>query len=176
MRAAWRGVAGGVIAAVLVVATSCAGTATSPGATVFESPSLEDRVFALVNDRRAAGATCAGRAYAAVAPLSRDQALTSAARQHSRDMAAGNYFSHEDRQGQPFGQRISDAGFGGSQPWGENIAAGQATADAVVAGWMTMPDHCANIMSDSYASMGIGYAYGVDSKYRHYWTQDFGGR
>jgi uncharacterized protein YkwD len=134
---------------------------------------LEARVLELVNQRRAAGATCGTTAYAAAAPLAADARLQSAARLHSQDMAARNYFSHTSQDGRTVGQRLAAAGYTGGT-WGENIAAGQATAEAVVQGWMASAGHCANIMNPTFRLLGVGYATSATSTYRHYWTQDFG--
>ncbi len=104
-----------------------------------------------------------------------DARLRAAARGHSQDMAANNYFSHTSLDGRTFDQRIGEAGYTGAFPWGENIAAGQSTPEAVVTGWMASPGHCTNIMSAGYKAIGVGYGFSSSSTYRHYWTQDFGG-
>ena len=101
--------------------------------------------------------------------------LLAAARGHSADMAINGYFSHTSLDGRTYVQRIRNAGYNGS-PIGENIAAGYATPDAVMAGWMSSPGHCSNIMSSSYRSIGVGYAYRAGSPFGAYWTQDFGGQ
>jgi uncharacterized protein YkwD len=139
-------------------------------ATVFE-----DTVLALVNQRRAVGATCGGTAYASAPALYMHPRLRVAARGHSQDMAAQNYVSHTSLDGRTFDQRIRDAGYTGAFPLGENIAGGPSTPDAVVSGWMASPGHCANIMSPGYRALGVGYAHNPASTYRHYWTQSFGG-
>jgi uncharacterized protein YkwD len=129
----------------------------------------------LVNQRRAAGATCGGTTYAPAPALTMNAALRTAARDHSVDMATHNYFSHTSYDGRTFSQRLSSAGYTGASPWGENIAAGQASPAAVVNGWMGSAGHCANIMNPSFRAIGVGYAYRAASNYGHYWTQDFGG-
>jgi len=136
---------------------------------------LEDQVFTLINQRRAAGATCGGTPYPPVPALTMNSSLRTAARLHSQDMAANNYFSHTSLDGRTFDQRILNAGYTGSFPLGENIAAGPSTAQAVVDGWMASPGHCANIMSPSFRATGIGYGFSAVAAYRHYWTQTFGG-
>lgn len=55
---------------------------------------------------------------------------------------------------------------------GENIAAGQPDATAVVSSWMNSPGHKANILDRRYTGLGVGYATG--SCYRTYWVQIFG--
>lgn len=55
---------------------------------------------------------------------------------------------------------------------GENIAAGQATPADVVSAWMNSPGHRANILTEDFTAIGVGY-YKTSSGYRHYWTQIF---
>jgi uncharacterized protein YkwD len=54
---------------------------------------------------------------------------------------------------------------------GENIAAGQTTAESVMKSWMNSPGHKKNILSPSFTHIGVGYAKG--GSYGHYWTQQF---
>jgi uncharacterized protein YkwD len=136
---------------------------------------FEEDVFELVNDRRAAGAMCGSTSYGSTAALAMSSRLRSAAMGHSQDMAANNYFSHTSLDGRTFDQRIREAGYTGSGPLGENIAAGQSSPQSVVNGWMGSPGHCRNIMDPAFRAIGVGYAYETDSTYRHYWTLTFGG-
>jgi len=141
-----------------------------------EWAALEDGVLELVNQKRWAGASCDGLHFVAQrAPLEMDETLRSVARGHSTDMGARNFFSHDnpDRE-DPF-DRLEEAGFTGAQPWGENIAAGSSTAEAVVDQWIHSEGHCENIMLPDYTVIGIGYAYDGDSDFGHYWTQNFAG-
>ncbi len=139
------------------------------------SPSLEDQVIALVNQFRTSGATCGGVSRPPVAPLALNVNLRQAARGHSQDMAANNYFSHTSLDGRTFAQRIAQSGYSGSYTLGENIAAGQASAQTVVNRWMQSTGHCENIMHPAFRVIGVGYAFNPLSAYQHYWTQDFGG-
>ena len=68
-----------------------------------------------------------------------------------------------------------NAGYSGSGPYGENIAAGYASAAAAVEGWMNSTGHCRAIMNGSFRVIGVGYAYSASSTYRHYWTLNFAG-
>jgi uncharacterized protein YkwD len=156
-----------------------AGSVDSDDATITVSApdgnsSFEDEVLSLVNARRAAGATCGGTSYAPAAALGMNARLRSAARLHSQDMAANNYFSHTSQDGRTFDERIRDAGYTGSS-LGENIAAGPSSPQSVVNAWMGSAGHCRNIMNSAYRDAGIGYAYDGGSTYRHYWTMDLGG-
>jgi uncharacterized protein YkwD len=104
-------------------------------------------------------------------PLTADARLTSAAQQHSTDMARQDYFSHEDPAGEDPGRRITDAGYRWSV-YGENIAAGYPDAASVMDGWMHSPGHRANILNCAFRNIGVGVA--VDGAHKKYWTQDFG--
>lgn len=55
---------------------------------------------------------------------------------------------------------------------GENIAAGYPTPEAVVEGWMNSPGHRANILSDRFSAVGIGF-HKADGGYGYYWAQVF---
>jgi uncharacterized protein YkwD len=136
---------------------------------------FEDEVVAAINQRRAAGATCGGVAKPAVGPVAVNTELRTAARCHSLDMAVQGYFSHTSQDGRSPWDRIDDAGYTGSAT-GENIAAGYATAAAVVEGWMTSTGHCNNIMNGGSNETGVGYAFQAGSPYGRYWTQTFGRR
>lgn len=53
---------------------------------------------------------------------------------------------------------------------GENLAAGQATPETVVADWMSSSDHKANILDPDFQYMGVGY---VEYEGYLYWAQLF---
>jgi uncharacterized protein YkwD len=135
--------------------------------------SLESQVLTLVNQRRAAGATCGGVAKPPARALTLDTRLRCAARKHSRDMGTNNFMSHTGSNGSTPWQRITAAGYTYTSA-AENIAAGYATASAVVNGWMASTGHCNNIMNPNLVHLGVGYFYAPASTYKHYWTQDFG--
>ena len=59
----------------------------------------------------------------------------------------------------------------GDSMQGENIAAGQTTAEYVMEGWMESTGHRANIMSSNFTTIGIGCY--RDSFGNLYWTQIF---
>jgi Cysteine-rich secretory protein family len=126
-----------------------------------------------VNAARAKPRTCGNRRFEAAAPLEWDAALAEAALQHSRDMASRNYFAHRGRGGTQVGERAKQRGYA----WrhiGENIAAGQGSAQQVVAGWLASPHHCANIMDPAFTEMAAAYAVNRKSQATIYWTQVLG--
>lgn len=134
---------------------------------------LEWAMLEEVNRNRLAGAECEGEPYPPVPALEMDATVQLAARYHSQDMGAQNYFEHDSLDGREFSDRMANEGFMGAFPWGENIAAGYQTAEAATAGLMRSPGHCRNIMNGEYRVVGIGYAYDPESEFGHYWTQDF---
>jgi uncharacterized protein YkwD len=97
-----------------------------------------------------------------VAPLRQSAGLESAAQHHSEDMVARNYFGHVEPTGVGLLDRVLAAGYatlGGVLDLGENIsAAGDylATPSATVAGWVSSPEHLANILDGSFRDTGIG--------------------
>ena len=112
----------------------------------------------------------AERAKAGCKPLTVDPPLAAAARKHSADMAARDYFSHTTPDGVTFSQRIDAEGYRWSFV-GENIAAGQRNATEVMKAWMNSPGHRANILNCQFRNIGIGV---VQNGKSPVWTQDFG--
>jgi uncharacterized protein YkwD len=112
-------------------------------------------------------------AVKAAPPLSLSEVLGRAARTQADDMARHGSLSHAGSDGSTPAERATRAGY----RWklvGENIAAGQPTAEQVVAGWLESPGHCANIMDPAYAEMGVAFAYEARSEKDIYWSQVFG--
>lgn len=99
--------------------------------------------------------------------------LSSVATIKSKDMAVNNYFSHQSpTYGSPF-EMLQQFGISYKSA-GENIAAGQKSAEAVMNDWMNSSGHRANILSKNYTQLGVGYATG--GSYGSYWCQEFIGR
>lgn len=141
---------------------------------------IQQEVLAEVNLMRSKPRTCgagsAATTFPAADPVRLDSALTSASFTHARNMATLNFFSHTGQDGKGMTQRVADAGYDGWQRLSENIAAGYASAQSVVKGWMESDGHCRNLMNADVADMGIGVYYDAGAKYRAYWTQNFGSR
>ncbi len=135
---------------------------------------LEAQILAETNKRRAAGADCRTKGkFGPAGPLTMHPLLTLAARKHSKDMATKNYFAHDNLAGQSPFDRMKAEGYKGTT-MGENIAAGNSTVAKTMDQWMNSDGHCANIMNPKYTQLGVGYFYTSTSKYKHYWTQNFG--
>jgi uncharacterized protein YkwD len=115
------------------------------------------------------------RASKGLPALMVSEALTNASEWHSTDMATKNYFSHTDSLGRDPFKRMTAFGYGYSTYRGENIAAGNATAQATFDQWKNSSGHNANMLNANYKVIGIGKATTTTSTYKNYWTTDFGG-
>jgi uncharacterized protein YkwD len=110
---------------------------------VFVGSSFENDVIAKVNaERRSRG----------LRPLKISEKLMTVARGWSGVQARQRRMYH------------SNNGFG------ENVAYGQPTPDAVMRDWMNSPGHRRNILSPSYSEIGVG---AVQNGRSIYWTQSF---
>jgi uncharacterized protein YkwD len=121
------------------------------------------RVVELVNQHRAS----LGLSQLAVAT-----APTNAAVWKARHMAKYLYMTHDDPAppvARTTAQRMEACGVTGG--WGENIAYGYSTPEAVMQGWLGSAGHRANIENPSYRSIGVGSA--ASSTGRVYWAQAF---
>lgn len=135
-----------------------------------EAPVLAARALDLVNAARARGARCGAHWYAPAPPVRPSGALDGVALGHANDMAAHDYFEHQDLAGHSPADRVRAAGYR-AMLVGENIAYGLKTAEEVVQGWLDSPAHCENIMDPRFAEMGIAYAQGRAVKHGLYWVQ-----
>jgi len=160
---------------------------SSAQAAASSTPTFEQRVVELVNQRRLENGN--------LPPLKRDARLDESSELHSSNMAGRNFFAHcdPDTKTLPW-DRMVDAGYFWSFA-GENIAAGYSTPEDVMAGWMGSAGHRANILSTGFREIGVGYvlqsgdasgvrfdqngdcnADGSGGPYFRYWTQNFGSR
>ncbi|WP_229834278.1 CAP domain-containing protein [Streptomyces xantholiticus] len=109
------------------------------------------------------------RAKVGCSPLKASGALSDLARAHSKDMAARGFFDHTNPDGETPWDRAEEAGVSGLG--GENIARGQADAEAVMASWMNSEGHRANILNCDFTTLGVGVHMGEGGPW---WTQNFG--
>ncbi len=110
-------------------------------------------VLELVNEEREAEG---------LSDLTMDKDLLAAAMQRAAEISV--YFSHTRPSN-------LDCFTASSKIYGENIAAGQTTAAAVMESWMNSSGHRANILGSSYTTIGIG-CFVQDGVV--YWVQVFG--
>lgn len=118
---------------------------------------------------------------AASMPLAFDPRLVQAARQHSQDMVARNFFAHTNPDGADPGARLAAAGYPATA-WGESIAAGYAAPDAALSALIIdagVPSlgHRRHLLAidasfRSHREIGVGFASG--GTYGSYYTIDSG--
>ncbi|MFK0102462.1 CAP domain-containing protein [Streptomyces sp. NPDC091040] len=130
---------------------------TAPTST---AASAQAAILALVNEERG---------KVGCSPVTASSSLASLAQSFSDDMAARGFFDHTDPDGKTPWDRADAAGVSGLG--GENIARGQADAEAVMDAWMNSDGHRANILNCDYKTLGVGVHYGAGGPW---WTQDFG--
>ncbi|BCJ86242.1 CAP domain-containing protein [Effusibacillus dendaii] len=132
---------------------------TSTSAQTYPQQVLD--VLQMVNNERAKN----GLSALTIDPLLQKDAMIKA-----QDMRDKHYFDHQSpTYGSPF-DLMKSLGITYSYA-GENIAAGQQTAQAVMNDWMNSSGHRANILNPNYTKIGIGYVTGGD--FGTYWTQEF---
>lgn len=150
-------------------------------------PTIEEQLVELVNQARWDNGQ--------LPPLKHEPLLDQSAETHTTNMAGRDFFAHcdLDTHTNP-SDRMRAAGYDPNN-WGENIAAGYGSPQAVMSGWMGSSGHRANILSTGYRELGVGYVYqsgdqgnvrfdaggcqpdaGNHGPYYHYWTQNFGRR
>ncbi|WP_433770629.1 CAP domain-containing protein [Pseudomonas putida] len=140
-----------------------------------DSRSVAQSLLAQVNAARAKPRMCGRQRFAAARPLAWNASLGAAAQGHSKAMAYGNYFAHQDPDGDMPADRARAAGYRGRQI-GENIAAGQGSPSKAMAGWLASPGHCANLMNPMFTQVGAGFATQARSDEGVYWTMLFGAK
>ena len=157
-----------------IVSTPVTLAITSTSITV-ESPKEPSSGNYFIN--RVLELTNAQRLQAGLVPLTLNSKLNNSAQAHSEDMALHDFFDHKGSNGSSMSDRALASGYQFYR-LGENIAAGYATPEDVVQGWLNSPGHRANILNPNYREIGIGYYYLANDtgnvNQNYYWTQDFG--
>jgi uncharacterized protein YkwD len=129
-------------------------------------PGPAARVVELVNQHRGS---------LGLAPLAVSPTLSAGAVWKARHMATYRYIAHDDPapplQRTP-AERVQACGYPRSALVGENIAAGQDSAELVMNGWLGSPGHRANIERARFAAIGVGAARSASGAI--YWVQEFG--
>lgn len=129
-----------------------------------QTPS-QQKLLDLVNASRSQGCNCGKTYYPPVAALVWNDDLENAAKKHSEYMNRTGKFSHTGENNSNAGERISAEGYQWIS-YGENIASGYSTEEAVIEGWLRSEGHCRNIMNGKYTEMGVATS-------GNYWTQIF---
>ncbi|MFL5946035.1 MAG: CAP domain-containing protein [Gaiellaceae bacterium] len=131
-----------------VVASPAGATGNRSHATL---SALEQGVLADIN---------ALRKQHGLAPLRVSTRLSTAARQHSLEMAARGYFSHNSANGSSFDRRISRYyPVGGTRYWsvGENLLWSSPDVDAggALDMWWNSPEHRKNMLTARWREIGL---------------------
>ena len=100
-----------------------------------------------------------------------DESAATAARLHSEDLAAQNYFSHYSLDGRSPWDRMEAQGIR-SKNAAENISAGNRNGVEAYDGWVNSSGHRDNMLG-RYTWIGVGAGYSASSTYRWYMTQVF---
>jgi uncharacterized protein YkwD len=117
------------------------------------------------------------RASASVPPLTRIVPLESAAQGYSATLVGTDptmlsHFLDGDPQ-----TRAVTAGYDPMASVGENLAAGQWSAEEVVNAWLNSTEHRTNMLNPNFTQVGLGLSggsFGSDT-FVLYWVADFGG-
>ncbi|RYE22620.1 MAG: CAP domain-containing protein [Sphingobacteriales bacterium] len=119
-----------------------------------------------VNELRAKGCQCGDKQMPATTPLIWNATLADAAQEHSVYMDKAQTLEHQEADGSRAGERITKKGYVW-RTYGENVAMGPVSAEAVIELWKNSPSHCKNMMKADFIQMGVGQS-------GKYWTQVFG--
>jgi uncharacterized protein YkwD len=146
----------GTVVGLCLAAGPAGATANRPAASL---STLEQGVLADINSlRRDHG----------LAPLRLSTALTAAARQHSTEMAARGYFSHNSANGSSFDKRIARYyPIGGTHFWsvGENLLWSSPDVDAggALSMWWNSPEHRKNMLTARWREIGLSAVHVADA-------------
>jgi uncharacterized protein YkwD len=140
-----------VLAALLLVPIGAAGTATGSVGTPHALVPLELATLDRIN---------AVREENGLRPLTLDEALSSAATAHCRQMLGDGFFGHQAAGGASFARRVAyyyPVGNAARYGIGENLlyAGGALDASRIVSSWMSSPGHRDNLLSPSFRQLGI---------------------
>src|SRR5258708_1337848 len=117
------------------------------------APLNKSLMLQLVNDQRTKGCNCGSVYYPPTTTVDWNDQLENAAQAHATDMDQNNYFSHTSLDGSSAGDRIRKAGYNW-MAYGENIAKGYTSEQAVMAAWVASEEHCVNIMNPAFRDFG----------------------
>ncbi|MGH8231143.1 MAG: CAP domain-containing protein [Steroidobacteraceae bacterium] len=133
---------------------------------------LAAQVLAGINAARAQPHRCGSQSFAPAPALRPNELLRRAAQRHALDMLAHDFFAHEGSDGSTPAQRVASSGYR-YRVVGENLASGPQSAAEAVAGWLSSPGHCENIMDPRFAESGVAFATNSRGAPRIVWVQEF---
>lgn len=114
----------------------------------------------------------AERARHGLAPLAPESTLMQIADFYACRLAEGGFFAHIDPyDASTVDSRATSFGYAFLKI-GENLAAGQRTAEQVVHDWLASPGHRANLLDPVYSEIGVAVKLGGSQG--PYWVMEFG--
>ena len=160
-----------LLAAAVTLTGAAAGAAPAPRAADVSAfgycPDTEEWAFVgLINDFRLANG---------VPGLNTSDRPGAAADHHSVDEANRNNFSHTLAGGTSWSKNLLDQGYTFDTYRGENIAAGNGSAQATIDQWKRSLGHRANMLNPNFTVIGVGRASNRSSNWDGYLTTTFGG-
>ena len=120
---------------------------------------MAEAAFAITNSNRAA---------AGLSALSWNETMYQQALVRANELLTS--FSHTRPDGSG-----CDTAFSWDSAFGENIAAGQSSADSVMDSWMNSEGHRANILGSQFTNGAVACVYVEGSSYGYYWVGVFNG-
>jgi uncharacterized protein YkwD len=146
-----RGIALVALVAALAGVSAAQASTTQPRRPAASLSSLEQGVLVAIN---------AFRTQNHLPPLRLSTSLTTAARDHSQQMASDGYFAHESADGSAFWKRIQHFYPSGSMRYwsvGENLLWSSPDVDApgALKLWLASPEHRANLMTAKWREIGV---------------------
>jgi len=107
-------------------------------------------------------------------PLVWSDSVAAIAREHSRNMAEFQFFSHRGKDNKMVSDRADDSGLRNWRSIGENIAFNRGFEDPIgkaIQLWLDSPTHRHNLLDSSWTESAVGVAVAEDGSY--YFTQVF---
>ncbi len=111
------------------------------------------------------------RAANGVKPLHYDMRLEAAARQQADLMAEKDEIAHD--LGESLRVRVSAVGY--HEAVGENLAGGQKTLEAAIAGWLQSPSHRRTMLNPLFTEIGFAVTTRPDTAWKIFWATIYGG-
>ena len=102
-------------------------------------------------------------------PLELNPQLTSAAKEHARDLAKWDRISHYGSDGSNPWDRVKRSGYN-PKVAAENVGTGQATMDEVMKGWRESDGHNKNLLLPDATHMGIALVRDQKTEFKTFWA------
>lgn len=153
--------------------TQVAALDQAPKGTFEKAPpgALSDRDYTQtkLDAERARDLVNAYRKEKGLKPVKLNPELSTAAKNHSKDLAKWDRISHYGSDGSNPWDRVKRSGFN-ARLAAENVGTGQANIDEVFKGWQESPGHNKNLLLPDAEYMGIALVQEPKSEFKTFWT------